>query len=401
MEILQTSGLLWRLGGTILLVIVLWDTFEVMLLPVPVKRSIRLVMIFLRALWTIWRGLANIFRPGGHRDRILGLFGPLSLTLLIFIWIAGLIAGFALIQFSLLEPKISFARTIYMSGATFFTLGVDNGILASLGSKAISVIEAGCGLGFLALVIGYLPVLYQLFARRETHVMLLDERAGSPPSAVTLLQRHAHGHSMEEVDILLREWERWSAELLESHMSYPMLSYYRSQFPNQSWLAATSAVMDTCALIMVGLTGVRTFQARMSFAVTRLAIAELTDLLGIPQIALGSVRLPSVEFEKIRGVLNDAGLTFVEADAELHLARFRATYEPFLGGLSKHLMLPLADWMPQEDENRIDNWMNNSRGRIARQLVESIDPDPHLKQGLKWPSSILKRLGLWKSTRPD
>jgi hypothetical protein len=325
----------------------------------------------------------------------------LSLTLLIFIWIAGLIAGFALIQFSLLEPKISFARTIYMSGATFFTLGVDNGILASLGSKAISVIEAGCGLGFLALVIGYLPVLYQLFARRETHVMLLDERAGSPPNAVTLLQRHAHGHSMEEVDILLREWERWSAVLLESHMSYPMLSYYRSQFPNQSWLAATSAVMDTCALIMVGLTGVRTFQARMSFAVTRLAIAELTDLLGIPQIALGSVRLPSVEFEKIRGVLNDAGLIFVEADAELHLARFRATYEPFLGGLSKHLMLPLADWMPQEDENRIDNWMNNSRGCIARQLVESIDPDPHLKQDLKWPSSILKRLGLWKSTRPD
>ena len=168
--------------------------------------------------------------------------------------------------------------------------------------KALSVVEVGCGLGFWRPSLVSIALLYQLFARRETHVMLLDERAGSPPSAITLLQRHAHGQSIDEVDLLLREWEKWSAELLESHMSYPMLSYYRSQFVNQSWLAAIAAVMDTCALIMVGLTGVKTFQARMSFAVTRLALAELTDLLGIKQVALGAVRLPTSEFEQMRTV---------------------------------------------------------------------------------------------------
>ena len=266
--------------------------------------------------------------------------------------------------------------------------------------KALSVGEAGCGLGFLALVIGYLPVLYQLFARRETHVMLLDERAGSPPSAITLLQRHAHGQSIDEVDLLLREWEKWSAELLESHMSYPMLSYYRSQFVNQSWLAATAAVMDTCALIMVGLTGVKTFQARMSFAVTRLALAELTDLLGIKQVALGAVRLPTSDFEQMRTVLDEVGIPLVEAEAELHLAKFRATYEPFLGGLSKHLMLPLAEWIPKDDE-KIDNWMNNSRGRIAQQLVEAVEPDPGSGKTFQISLGVLKRWRKRRTTRPS
>jgi hypothetical protein len=392
--------ILLRLGGLLLVAIVLWDAFEVMLLPVPAKRSIRLVMIFLRTLWTMWSTLARMARPGKHRERILGLFGPLSLVLLIMTWLAGLVLGFGLVEYSLLGPRISFWQGLYLSGATFFTLGADSGIRASPGMKVLSVGEAGCGLGFLALVIGYLPVLYQLFARRETHVMLLDERAGSPPSAITLLQRHAHGQSIDEVDLLLREWEKWSAELLESHMSYPMLSYYRSQFVNQSWLAATAAVMDTCALIMVGLTGVKTFQARMSFAVTRLALAELTDLLGIKQVALGAVRLPTSEFEQMRTVLDEVGIPLVEAEAELHLARFRATYEPFLGGLSKHLMLPLAEWIPKDD-GKIDNWMNNSRGGIARQLVEAIEPDPGSGKSFQISLGVLKRWRKKRTTRPS
>jgi len=392
---MQIWMLLTRLSGILILAIVLGDTFEVMLLPVPVKRRVRLVMVFLRPLWGVWCLLACIARPGQRRERALGLFGPLFLVSLILIWIAGLILGFALVQLSLLQTEINLPQAFYVSAATFFTLGIEGGILVSPGAKAASVIEAGCGLGFLALVIGYLPVLYQLYAQREIHVMLLDERAGSPPCAITFLQRHSQGQNIHEVDVLLREWERWSAELLESHMSYPMLSYYRSQFANQSWLAATAAVMDACALIMVGLTGVRTFQARMSFAVTRLVLAELTELLGIQRVALGAVRLPSAEFEKITAILREVGLAFVEPDAELLLAKFRATYEPFLGGLSKHLMLPLPEWIPQEGEERMDNWTNNSRGRIAQQLLEAVAPEPQARS-FKWPL-LSKRVRIRKS----
>jgi hypothetical protein len=371
--------------------VVLWDTFEVMLLPVPVKRSVRLVMLFLRFWWAFWSAGAHIWKPGPRRERIFGLFGPMSLVCLILTWLSGLIAGFSLIQLSLIQPRVGFLQALFLSGNTFFTLGIGSEILAhASATKAVSILEAGCGLGFLALVIGYLPVLYQLYARRETHVMLLDERAGSPPSALTLLERHTHGQSLEELGVLLREWERWSAELLESHMSYPMLSYYRSPFVNQSWLTATCAVLDTCVPILVGLSGIKTFQARMSFAVTRLAIAELMDLLGVPQVALGAVRLPSDDFAKLSSALDQAGLSFVEPDAELRLAKFRATYEPFLGGLAKHLMLPLAAWVPQEEAQRLDNWMNNSRGRIARQLIEEVDAEPRMKRN---PWNVFKQRG--------
>jgi hypothetical protein len=105
------------------------------------------------------------------------------------LWVGGLVLGFGLIHFAL-RPD-SFVQALYFSGITFFTVGYGDLVSRSIAMKAVAVVEAGSGLGFLALVIGYLPVLYQLFARREAHVMLLDERAGSPPTATELLKRHS------------------------------------------------------------------------------------------------------------------------------------------------------------------------------------------------------------------
>ena len=143
----------------------------------------------------------------------------MSLVLLIAIWVALLIVGFGLIHLALWRSALP--RSLYFSGITFFTVGYGDMVPHSLAMRAAAVIEAGCGLGFLALVIGYLPVLYQLFARREARVMLLDERAGSPPTALVLMKRHAEGRSLDSLEQLLREWELWASELLESHMSYP------------------------------------------------------------------------------------------------------------------------------------------------------------------------------------
>src|ERR1039458_4101288 len=232
---------LFWIPGVFLIIVILWDAFEVMLLPVPVRRRVRVVLIFFRLTWKLWSGLAGLLPEGERRERLLGIYGPLSLVVLILTWIVGLISGFGLIDASVRGGNAiipSLFQSLYFSGVTFFTIGYGDVIPLSSAMKMTMVVEAGCGLGFLALVIGYLPVLYQLFARREAHVILLDERAGSPPTATTLLRRHAEGRSLDALEELLREWELWSAELLESHMSYPMLSYYRSQFPNQSWLAS-------------------------------------------------------------------------------------------------------------------------------------------------------------------
>ena len=103
------------------------------------------------------------------------------------------------------------------------------------------------GFGFLALIIGYVPIIYQAFSRRESNISLLDARAGSPSSATEMLRRHYRTQRLEELLQFLRKWEQWCATLLESHLSYPVLTYYRSQHERQSWLAALTTVLDTCA----------------------------------------------------------------------------------------------------------------------------------------------------------
>jgi hypothetical protein len=368
------SGLI---AGALLLLLVFHDAFEVMLLPRRIRRKLRFVTLLFRYTWTLWSWIAERMRQGIRRDMFLSLYGPLSLVMLVGSWVAGLVAGFATVQWSLgqgAEKPFSFAGNLILSGDTFFTLGTAS--LTSLGKvrRSVAVFEAGTGLAFLAIVISYLPVLYQLFSRRETHVILLDARAGSPPTATTLLTRHG-SDNLHALDELLHEWERWSAEVVESHMSYPMLTYYRSQHDNQSWLAALAAIMDTCALTMVGFKDVSTFQARMTFSSSRLAIIELSRVLAVKPQVSGETRLPSPVYARMRAELAGAGMIAVDDDkAENTLAEFRATYEPFLIGLAQYLLLTLPGWLPEGEP--LDNWQNSPRGRSAKRLVEAMASQP-------------------------
>ena len=182
------------------------------------------------------------------------------------------------------------------------------------------VVEAGIGFGFLAIVIAYLPVLYQAFSRREVSISLLDARAGSPPSAGELLRRH--GQDMKELSQLLYDWERWSAELLESHLSYPVLGFFRSQHTNQSWLAALTAVLDTCAVVIAGVDGGPTRQAQLTFAMARHAVVDLAQIFMTAPRALAPDRLPPSSLIRLREVLAEAGVILQEGiTAEQKLQR--------------------------------------------------------------------------------
>jgi hypothetical protein len=359
--------------GVTLPLLVFREAFEVMLLPRRVRRKLRLVRYLFSSTWFVWAWVADRMKAGPARDALLSLFGPLSLLMLLGSWTLGLVVGFGFLQWSL-SAGASAAPTLFdnlfLSADTFFTLGTGSLDSVSAIRKAIAVIEAGSGLAFLALVIGYLPVLYQLFSRRETYVIMLDARAGSPPSVTVLLSRHAHTESLPALLQLLHEWEQWSAELIESHLSYPMLSYYRSQHDNQSWLAALAAIMDTCALIMVGIKDFPTLQARMTFSTSRLAVVELSKVFNLKPQVFADTRLTSVDYGRMRIELRAADLQLVNDDgAEQRLHDFRATYEPFLNGLADYLLLSLPGWLPPEEV--LDNWQNSPRGRSAKRLVEA------------------------------
>src|SRR6476469_2354331 len=275
--------LLAIIPGLALILVILWDAFETIILPRRVTRRFRLTRVFYQTVWAPWSALARSTRNSKRREKLLGLFGPLSLLLLLAFWALGLILGYAITLWAIdarlsLNFEPAFADYLYLSGTTFFTLGYGDIVPALRMGEMISVIEAANGFGLLAIVIGYLPVLYQAFSRREVNISLLDQRAGSPSSPAELLRRHKASGSADDLNEFLSGWERWAAELMESHLSYPVLCFFRSQHDNQSWLAAMTTILDTCALVIVGVGGSSAWQARLTFAMARHAIVDLAQV---------------------------------------------------------------------------------------------------------------------------
>ncbi|HEV2659124.1 MAG TPA: potassium channel family protein, partial [Ktedonobacteraceae bacterium] len=321
----------------IIIIGTLQDGFETVILPRKVSRRFRLSIMFYISTWIGWSAIGRRMRSGNRREYYLGYFGPLSLLMLLIVWAIFLVIGYALLQWGVASPLISpekietFGTYLYMSGVTFITLGFgDVAPLTGLG-RLLAVVEAGTGFGFLALIIGYVPVIYQAFSRRETDISLLDARGGSPASASELLRRHSRQENLDGMTDYLKGWEIWSAQVLESHLSYPVLMYYRSLHERQSWLTALTTILDTCALLIVGIEGVNIPTARFTFGIARHAAVDLAQVFGTPPMNSEVSRLPHEEFVRLRDSLAEVGLHLRhEEDAEQRLNDIRRIYEPFV-----------------------------------------------------------------------
>jgi voltage-gated potassium channel Kch len=350
--------------GILCFFVVAFDGFETIILPRRVVRRVRLAKIFYRVSWAGWAALARKMRPGNRREYYLSFYGPLSLIMLLVLWAALFILAFALVQWGASDPMqvpekvLSFGSYLYMSGTTFVTLGFgDITPLSGLG-RFLAVLEGGTGLGFLALVIGYVPVIYQTFSRREVNISLLDARSGTPPSGPELLIRHYNGQSPDELIQHLREWERWCAELLESHLSYPVLAYYRSQHESQSWLTALTALLDTCALILVGIEGMPLKPAKFIFAMARHAAVDLTQSFGLSPVRARRKYQPD-DFTRLCTELAARGITLRDdEEAGQRLKDLRATYEPFVEALADYLLVDLPELQIIPD--RVDDWQTSA-----------------------------------------
>ena len=357
-------------AGVAILVIVIWDAFEVIVLPRRVTRRFRLSRFFYKNLWHIWKSLARLIPSKKARESAFGIFGPISLLILVAVWAVGLIWSFALMQYgsgsalNITGRNTGFWTDVYLSGTTFFTLGLGDVIPRGSMARALVVTEAGLGFGFLAGVIGYLPFIYGSFSKREVSITLLDSRAGTPPSAGELLRRHSYPYGADALRELLKEWELWSAELMESHLSYPVLAYFRSQHDNQSWVASLTAILDTCALIMVGVEGACERQAELTFAIARHAVVDLSQVFGTSPRPLPHNRLPAAELLRIRHVLAQHGLKLNDGEAaDTRLTELRAMYEPYIFALASYLNQALPPWIPQKKGK--DNWQTTAWGQTA------------------------------------
>jgi len=193
-------------------------------------------------------------------------------------------------------------------------------------------------------IIGYLPVLYQAFSRREVTISLMDARAGSPPTGGEALVRLAQHGRGDAIDAMLREWEQWAAELLESHISFPVLAFYRSQHANQSWLAALATMLDACALLLTeaqhAVAG-SSHQAQLTFAMARHAAVDLSLIFGVRPCPPAVDRLPAEAHSALREALARASPATAPEVADQRLSEIRGMYEPFLAALAAYSLLSL------------------------------------------------------------
>ncbi|MDM0110407.1 potassium channel family protein [Variovorax sp. J22R24] len=360
------------LSGVVLVVATLIDAFEVVLLPRPVRRRLRLNRYFFACTWAVWVRCADLWPHGRRREDFIGVFGPLSMVMLFALWAVSLIVGFGMMQWALqvLVPDSGsneLVDQIIVSGDAFFTLGYGDNVPHHWLARLLVILEAGTGFGFIALTIGYLPVLYQHFAKRDLQLISFSARAGTPPTAAALLGWHMHG-TPAGLERWLRDWEIWASDLVESQAVYPMLAFYRSQHEGHSWLGSLAVVLDVCTLLIAGADDARRLQATATFSALRRVLDEASDSLRVaPARQVSSRCMDSGALHHLTPTIRRILPAWRDDAAALEAIRkLRQTYEPRLEGLAAYLLLPLPEWINPESPAgaRFD------RETIVRQLTE-------------------------------
>jgi hypothetical protein len=363
---------LWAsIAGMVLIFLILMDAFETVVLPRRIKRHFRIAAWFYKNTWGFWTRVGLHIKSTNRREGFLAYFGPLSLIVLLGFWAVGLIFGFACVQYGLGEhvslgnEKITFAKILYLSGETFFTLGYGDITPNNGAARALAVMEAGMGFAFLGVVVGYLPVIYGSFATREVEISLLDARAGSPPTAAEFLGRLGCCPDQTVLDDIFRDWERWCADLLTSQISYPVLSFFRSQHSNQSWLSALTVMLDVTSLVMTGVDGIHPDQAKLTFAMARHAVVDLAQVVNAQYSPHDEDRLTAADRDRLKTELAWRGVTLNDkADAAERLAELRDVYEPYLHALSRRLLMTLPPWIHLTRVK--DNWQGGPWDRAIQ-----------------------------------
>jgi len=370
------------LAGVLCVLIVLLDAFQTIILPRRAAGRLRLTRMFYLLTWLPWRFVAVRIRHPRKRETALSFYGPLSLIFLLVVWACGMVFGFSLIYYALRNPfsdssrQLNYLSDLYVSGTNFFTLGLGDVIPHGQVARGLSVLEAGTGFGFLAVVMGYFPVLYGAFSRREVSISLLDARAGSPPTAAELMRRHSFDGAENALANLLSEWERWSAELLESHISYTLLCYFRSQHTNQSWIGALTAILDTSAVLIAGVRGHEARQAQLTFAMARHAVVDLAQVFSLRPVENLPDRLPPERYEQLYQLLCRSGVKVCrDGQSYERLRNLRTLYEGYAAALSDHLCMPLPPWMI--DQAHKDNWLAVAKVRDQAEAANRESSEPH------------------------
>jgi hypothetical protein len=334
--------------GSAIVLGVFYDIFKTAVLPRPAVGRFSVVRLLNRRLWAVWRWIGARVPRTSTRDAWLAAFGPSSVFVMFGLWVLTLIVGYALLfnglQDELHPPSTSFGDSLYFSAGTIVPLAYGDVVPISAPARAITFAESASGVLIAALVITLLFSLYQSFQQREELVVTLDAMAGAPPSGLQILETAAERGMRPELIKMFDDWRRWSAAVLESHLAYPMLLYFRSSHDNEAWINSFGAVMDAAALVVSTVEEQSEGAAHLMLTVGNHLVEDSTWTF-----RLGRSQEPYVEreeYEAARGRLQNVGFRCRASEsAWTEFAGLRSRYAHQLNQVAKTLAIVPAQWI--------------------------------------------------------
>jgi hypothetical protein len=339
------------IAGVAIVGFTLSDVFQSVVMPRAAGRRFRFSFYAWRAMWYVWPKLAwrRFALNADRREDALAVFAPLMLVLLIGVWAALLILGFGLVLWAMRNgiepPHSSFGTVLYFAGTSLLTIGFGDVVGRSGLSRLVSVMAGLAGLSYLSILTAFLFAIFGAFQSRETFVVTVAARAGTPPSGVNLLAIAGYSHTHEDLPQLMIDAQRWAAAVMESHLAYPMLAFFRSSHDDQSWVGTLGTLLDAATLAMTTVDGVRDGQARIFYSVGRHATRDLSHYfrIGFTEETPGIER---VEFEHACDRLAHAGYKLRDRDdAWSRFVGLRSRYAGRLNALAAFFQIPPLQWI--------------------------------------------------------
>jgi hypothetical protein len=334
--------------GVLVVVVTGYDLFQAIVLPRPAVARLLFTPGLVRIAWHGWRRLARLLHRPRRAEAMRGAFGPLMVLCLLAVWALFMLLGFGLelnaLRDQIRTPPRGLGDSLYLSALSMFTLGYSTSVPVGGAARLVTGFEAAVGLGMVALVISLLFSLFNAFQRREALVLTLDAAAGAPPSGVQLLENMAQFSLVGDLDGLFVDWTNWAAEVLESHLAFPLLLYFRSSHDNEAWLNSFGAVMDAAALVMTTLEDLPQGRALVFLRVGKHLVDDLALYLGVPRD--GAPGLEADEHAQACDRLAASGYRLRPRDAAWHqFARLRRQYGPVLARLASEFEVVPAQWI--------------------------------------------------------
>jgi hypothetical protein len=343
------------LAGAALVLSSLADLFISVVVPRSVGGRYRPSAVLSRNGWRLWRDRAMLIADAERREDTLALFAPIFLMTLLGYWVLSQIIGYGLVFWALragLHPEPRLGGAIYFAGASLLTIGYGDVVPLHWYTRALSLVAAGGGLATFAIVTTFLFQTFGAFQRREAFVVTISERTGAPPSGLEFVKRHIKLDMLDDVGSILRESQRWIAEVMETHLAYPVLTYFRSSHDDESWVGTLGALLDASTLLVTTLDMDHRGQAKITLQIGTHLVRDFSGFFRLPRADTAGVEYE--EFVLAYHALRELGAPLVPLDdAWPAFAEKRATYAVPLDAMARWWRIPPARWIGDRSRVRL------------------------------------------------